>query len=107
MGRVTKHKTRLNLHSGKQKFGMTYYETYGPVVTCFAIRLLIVLSILFNWALCQVDFIMAYPQAPIKMDMYMELPIGIHTTHVNSKHHVLKLRDNIYGHKQAGRVWNS
>ncbi len=51
---------------------------------------------------------MAYPlQAPIEMDMYMELPTGIHTKHWNSKDHVLKLLANIYRQKQAGRVWNS
>jgi hypothetical protein len=106
-GRVTKHKARLNLHGGKQELGTNYYETYAPVVIWFAIRLLIIFGILFNWALCQVDFIMAYPQAPIEMDMYMELPTGIHTKHGNSKDHVLKLLANIYGQKQAGCVWNS
>jgi hypothetical protein len=50
---------------------------------------------------------MAYPQAPIKMDMHMELPNGIHTKHGNSKDHVLKLLANIYGQKQAGCIWNS
>jgi hypothetical protein len=50
---------------------------------------------------------MAYPQAPIKMDMYMELPTGVYTKHGNSKDHVLKLLANIYGQKQASRVWNS
>jgi hypothetical protein len=50
---------------------------------------------------------MAYPQAPIKMDIYMELPQGIQTKHGNSKEHVLKLEKNIYSKKQAGRVWNS
>jgi hypothetical protein len=74
--RVTKHKARLNLHREKQEFGTNYYKTYAPVVTWFAIRLLIVFGILFNWALCQVNFVMAYPQAPIEMDMYMELPMG-------------------------------
>jgi hypothetical protein len=78
-GRVTKHKARLNLHGGKQEFGTNYYKTYVPVVTWFAIQLLIVFGILFNWALRQVDFVMAYPQAPIKMDIYMELPTEIHT----------------------------
>ncbi len=77
------------------------------MVTWFAIRLLIVFGILFNWALCQVDFVMANPQAPIKMDMYMELPTVIHTKHGNSKDHVLKLLANIYWQKQAGCVWNS
>jgi hypothetical protein len=32
-GKITKHKARLNLHGGKQEFGMMYYDTYAPVVT--------------------------------------------------------------------------
>jgi hypothetical protein len=50
---------------------------------------------------------MAYPQAPVEMNIYMELPQGIQTKHGNFKEHVLKLEKNIYGLKQAGRVWNS
>ena len=76
------------------------------MVTWFAIRLMIVFSILFNRAMRQIDFVMAYPQAPIEMDMYMELPQGINTKQGNSKDHVLKLLQNIYGQKQAGCVWN-
>ena len=85
---------------------MNYYETYAPVVTWFAIRLMIIFAIIFRWSLRQVDFVMAYPQAPIEMDIYMELPQGIETAQGNSKYHVLKLLKNIYGQKQAGRVWN-
>jgi hypothetical protein len=104
---IKSHKARLNLHGGKQIYGMNYFETYAPVVTWFAIRLMIIFGIIFCWALRQVDFVMAYPQAPIEMDIYMELPQGIQTAHGNSKDHVLKLEKNIYGQKQAGRVWNS
>jgi hypothetical protein len=50
---------------------------------------------------------MPYPQAPIKMDIYMELPQGIQTAQGNSKDHMLKLEKNIYGQKQVGHVWNS
>ena len=50
---------------------------------------------------------MVYPQAPIEMDIYMELPQGIQTKHGNSKDHVLKFEKNIHGQKQAGRIWNS
>jgi hypothetical protein len=103
------HKTQGKAQPSRweQEFGTNYYEIYVPVVAWFAIRLLIVFGILFDWALCQVDFVMAYPQAPTKMDMYMELPTGIHTKHGNSKGHVLKLLANIYGQKQASHVWNS
>jgi hypothetical protein len=41
IGKITKHKASLNLHGGKQEFGMRYYNTYAPVVTWFVIRLLI------------------------------------------------------------------
>ena len=37
----------------------------------------------------------------------MELPQGIQTKTGNSKDQMLKLLKNIYGQKQAGRVWNS
>jgi hypothetical protein len=79
-----------------------------PIVTWFAIRLMIIFGIIFCWALQQVDFVMAYPQAPIEMDIYMELPQGIQTKHGNSKKHVLKLVEmHIYGQKQTGHVWDS
>ncbi len=68
---------------------------------------MIIFGIIFCWALWQVDFDMAYPQAPIEMDIYMELPQGIQTKHGNSKDHALKLEKNIYGQKQAGHMWNS
>jgi hypothetical protein len=105
-GEITKHKARLNLHGGMQEFGVNYYDTHAPVVTWFAIRLMIVFGILFKRAMRQIDFVIAYPQALVEMDMYMELPQSIHTKHSNSKDHVLKLLRNIYGQKQAGRVWN-
>jgi hypothetical protein len=85
---------------------MNYYETYAPIVTWFSICLLIVIGILYGWALRQCDFIMAYPQAPIECNMYMELPQGIQVAEGDSRDYVLKLLKNIYGQKQAGRVWN-
>jgi hypothetical protein len=104
---VKSYKARLNLHGGKQVYGMNNFETYAPVVTWFAIRLMIIFGIIFCWALQQVDFVMAFPQASIEMDIYMELPQGIQTKHGNSKEHILKLGKNIHGQKQAGRMWNS
>ncbi len=79
-----KHKARLNHCGGKQLYGMNYFKTYAPVVTWFAIRLVIVFGIIFCWALWQVDFVMAYPQAPAETDIYMELPQGIMTATGNS-----------------------
>ncbi len=57
--KVKSHKARLNLHGGKQVYGMNNFETCAPVVTWFAIRLMIIFGIIFCWALWQVDFVMA------------------------------------------------
>ncbi len=103
--KIKKYNARLNLHGGKQVFGLNYYETYALVVTWFSTSLLIVIGIIFCWALYQVDFIMAYPQAPIVCNMYMELPQGIQVSEGNSKDYVLKLK-NIYGQKQASCMWD-
>ena len=84
-GKIVKHKARLNLHGGMQEFGVNFYNTHSPVVTWFAIWLMTVFAILFKQAMRQIDFVIAYPQAPIKMDMYMEVPQGIQTEHGNSK----------------------
>ena len=38
-----------------------------------------------------IDFIMAYTQAPIETDLYMEIPQGIEMTEGNTKDYVLQL----------------
>ena len=45
---ITKYKSLLNVHGGKQTFGENYFDTYSPVVTWFAIRLLIICAIVLN-----------------------------------------------------------
>ena len=57
---------------------MKYYDNYAPIVTWFAIRLMIVFGFLIVWFHCQVDCVMANPQGLIKMDMFMKIPHGIH-----------------------------
>ena len=49
----------------------------------------------------QIDFVLAFPQASIEFDMYMEIPKGIDVAGGSSKTHVLKLLKNLYGLKQA------
>ena len=49
---------------------------------------------------------MAFPQAPIEREPYMELPKGYKLDKYDRKEYALKLNKNLYGQKQAGRVWN-
>ena len=71
-----------------------------------AIGFCLILVIINKWRLKQSDFIMAYPQAPIQCDMYMESPHGITTCSGHAKDKFLKLLQNIYDQKQAGHVQN-
>ena len=103
---VYKWKARLNIHGGKQQYGVNYTETFSPVVNWITIRLILILSIIHKWKTRQVDFVLAFPQAKIECEMYMELPQGVEMRHGRGKTHVLRLLKNLYGQKQAGRVWN-
>ena len=76
------------------------------MVTWFAMQLMIIIAMISRCSLRQIDFVMAYAQAPIEMDLYMEIPHEIEMTEGNTKDYVLQLLANIYGQKQAGRVWN-
>ena len=104
--KVYKHKARLNIHGGQQELGVNYWETYAPVVTWGAIRMVLILVILYGWYTTQIDFVLAYPQAEVECDLFMQIPKGFEIEGKSRLTHVLQLIKNLYGQKQAGRVWN-
>ena len=50
------------------------------------------------------DFILAFPQAELDVDVYMELPYGFSNSSKNPV--ILKLKKNLYGLKQAAYNWH-
>ena len=68
--------------------------------------MVLVPSIINVYGKHQVDFVLAFPQARIKFDMYMEIPEEIKTKYGNRKTHVLKLLKQLYEKRQGCRVWN-
>ena len=55
----------------------------------------------------QIDFVQAYPQAPIEVDnLYMKIPRGFEIEGAAKDEYLLHIKHNIYGQVQAGRVWN-
>jgi hypothetical protein len=93
---VYRWKARLNLHGGKQIKDVHFWETYSPVVKWSSIRLFLTLVVIKGWHSRQVDFVLAYPQADIETEMYMEIPKGFEYQH-SRKTHCLKLLKNLYG----------
>ena len=70
---------------------------------------MLTLTLIHSWHTRQIDYVQAYPQAPIDRPMYMNIPpefvIPDHPEY-NNKDHALEVLRNIYGQKQSGRVWN-
>jgi hypothetical protein len=73
---VYKHKARINVHGGQHTYGFSYWESFSPVVNWFSIRLTLVLSLNYQWKTRQIDFALAFPQADVECELYMELPRG-------------------------------
>jgi hypothetical protein len=113
---ILKWKAQLNMHGGRQKRGVNYWETYAPVVNWSTVRLTFILSLLKGFHTKQVDFIQAFTQAMLDTPIYMEVPAGYQikdrqlqftgeASRNQDKSYVLKLLKNMYGLRQAGYNW--
>ena len=104
--KVKKYKARLNIDGSRMVQGIDYDETYAPVASWRTIRLILTMALVNRWHTRQIDYILAFPQAPVERDLYMVIPKGLDIENGKSDDYVLKINKNIYGQKQAGRVWN-
>jgi hypothetical protein len=71
-GTLNKHKARLCAHGGMQQWGVSYWETYSPVVNMLTVRLLLALCNIHGLESKSIDFILAFPQADLDVDIWME-----------------------------------
>ena len=83
-----------------------YDQTYAPVASWAIIRLIMTIAAVNKWPTKQLDYVLAFPQAPIERELYISIPAGYKIENGKNKDHALKLNNNLYGQKQAGRVWN-
>ena len=103
---VKKYKARLNIDGSKMVKGIHYDQTYAPVASWNSIQIMLALVAAMGWHTQQIDYVLAFPQAPVEKDIYMKVPKGFRITGKDPTNYVLKLNQNVYGQKQAGRVWN-
>ena len=101
-GKVYAHKARLNLDGSKQLKDLDYNQTYSPMASWPAIRLQLDLTLVHGWYTKQIDYVQAFPQAPIQVIQYMKILKGIDIEGVdNPDEWVLEVHKNIYGGKAA------
>ena len=97
-GRIRKLKARFCVRGDQQIEGVDYFDTFAPVCSWSTVRLLLILSLQLGLVTKQVDYTSAFLHAPIKEDVYVEMPRGFW-----QEGKVLKLKRSLYGLKQAPR----
>ncbi len=102
---VYKWKARLNIDGSKQEEGVNYWETFSPVASWAAIRMVLITILIHGWFTKHINFVLAYTQADAECQLYMAIPKGFEVQD-EGQDYVLKLKKNLFGQKQAGRVWN-
>ena len=105
-GEILKWKARLCASGHHQVFGDTYWTTFAPVVLWTTVRCVSIMALLMGWHMRLIDFVMAYTQADVKTDIFMQLPAGTTIKGVDSSKHLLKLQKNLYGLKDGQVTWH-
>ncbi|KAF8675060.1 Reverse transcriptase (RNA-dependent DNA polymerase) [Rhizoctonia solani] len=101
-GTPIQHKARLVAQGFSQQPGIDFDKTFAPVVRLDSIRTLVSIANQYNWDIQQLDVNLAYLHAKVDKDLYMQ-QIPYFSDGTNK---VLKLKQSIYGLKQAGWMWN-
>ena len=64
--KIKKYKARLNIDGSRMKEGIHYDQTYAPVASWNSIRILLSLVAALGWHTQQIDYVLAFPQAPVE-----------------------------------------
>jgi hypothetical protein len=95
-----RYKARLVARGFEQKKGLTFEETYSPVVSNAALRLIFGIAASKNFHMMQFDIKTAFLYGEVDEDIFMSLPEGF------EEGKVVKLNKALYGLKQAPLKWN-
>lgn len=87
----------------RQQYGSDYDQTYSPVVKTTSICILLATVSTFNLELHQMDALIAFLHGDLDRDVFMMVPLGLRDP--TNTHLVCKLRKDVYGLKQASRLW--
>ena len=105
-GEILKWKARLCAGGHCQVFGDTYWTTFAPVVSWTTVWCVFIMALLLGWHMRSIDFVMAYTQADVKTNIFMQLPAGTTIKGVDPNKHLLKLQKNLYGLKDGQVTWH-
>ena len=95
--------TNLCAHGGIQSWGVDYWETYAPVVNWMSVRFILTIAKIHKLDTKVIDFVLAFRQAKLNVDVFMEVPAGMVLSGVPERYqrslYVLSLNHSLYGLK--------
>ena len=104
-GSVNKYKARLAIKGYAQMFGVDFSETFAPVARLDTIRMVLALAAQKGWVIHQMDVKLAFLNAYLEEEIFVEQPEGFAFQGQEEK--VYQLKKALYGLKQAPRTWYS
>ncbi|MBW0508535.1 hypothetical protein O181_048250 [Austropuccinia psidii MF-1] len=99
---VIEHKARLCAQGFTQTPGIDFDKTYAPTGRLNSLRALIAHACANNLDFHQIDVKSAFLNAPLKETVYLSIPQGLD---LNRQQYYLRLKNSIYGLKQAPLAW--
>ena len=103
---VYKWKARLNVDGSRMVHTRDYDQTYAQIASWNIILLLLILVLGHSCHTIQLDYVLAFTQAPVDKNLYMKIPKGFEVEGSKKGEYVSKIKKNTYEKKQTGRVWN-
>ena len=102
-GNIERYKARLVAKGFTQQEGVDFNETFSPVSTKDAFRVIMALVAHYDMELHQMDVKTAFLNGELEEEIYMKQPEGF--IEPGTEHMVCRLNKSIYGLKQASRQW--
>ena len=99
---ILQYKSRICPKGFQQRRGIDFTDTYAPVTSHTAFRLLLSVAAERNYEIKQLDICNAFPNADLDKEIFMKAPLGMDI----EDGYVLKLQKALYGLKQSPHVWN-
>lgn len=101
-GEIDRYRARLVARGFSQEYGVDYSETYAPVASIHAIRLLLAYAASRNLIIRAFDVKTAFLYGELDERVVMEQPQGF----IDDENKVWLLKKSLYGLKQSPRQWN-
>jgi hypothetical protein len=104
VGTIIKHKARLVARGFLQREGIDFDDAFAPVARMESVRLL-ALAAQEGWRVHHMDVKSVFLNGDLKEEVYVHQPSGFAIPDKEGK--VLRLREALYGLRQAPRAWNA